>query len=356
MRFFRTRSEALLGKILIIAGWCVSGSLGAQVPSVEEILKTERQIIRSRTSIRSGRVELTRRVVTTREPMNNGLVQEYATWFDGDRTRADMEATSTLGATFAKTVFTKDLFIREGKAFEFVQVYGRNSRPQSTIEVPDPRRLGLVAWSFPTISQLGFETHFLRPDRDQFQIEASIHEEEPIWKVRYRIPRTGRPATGEYWLAPKKGGMPVYIEVSGGEGKESTKQSVEVKLRRYGSKGTWFPEQVVFRYFQGGKVVDEEVDLVKEAVFDEAVSERIFRVEGLGLPKGRVVSVDGELMIWTGERLRPKIHGQDDVIEEQNGTSGKAYRIWIGALNAIVLGCVAAVLLWFRQRRGKKCV
>jgi hypothetical protein len=317
-------------------------------------MKLEKQIIQSRTGIGSGRVVLTRKIVSTRQSMNQGLVQRYVSYFDGDKTRADVNSTSPLGATFAKTVFTKDTFIREGKAFEFVQVYGALTRPKSTIEVPDPRRLGLIAWSFPTINQLGFEVHFMRPDRDQFRVEAAIDTDEPIWKVRYRIPRAARPGFGEYWLAPRKGNMPVYIEVSGGEGNQATKQSVKVTLRQYGPNRIWFPEQVVFRYFQGATVTEEEIDSVEEAVFDERVPDRIFAVEGLTLPKGRVVSVDGDLMIWNGERLSRKARGQEDDLGEVGTTSPNAFRTWILALNAVVLACIAGLLLWFRWRRGKK--
>jgi hypothetical protein len=354
MTFVRASSVVLTGQIFTLAGLCAVAAYSAQPPSVEEIIKREKEIIQSRTGIRSGRVVLTRTIVSSREPMNQGLVQRYVTYFDGDKMRADVNSTSPLETAFTKTVFTKDTFIREGKAFEFVQVYGALTRPKSTIEVPDPRRLGLIAWTFSTISQLGFEVHFVRPDRDQFRVEAGIDGGEPIWKVRYRIPRAGRPAFGEYWLAPKKGGMPIYIEVSGGEGNQSTKQSVKVNLRQYGPNGIWFPEQVVFRYFQGASVVDEEVDSVEEAVFGESVPDRLFTVAGLGLPKGRVVSLDGDLMIWSGERLSPKIHGEDDALEEVQKPSWNTSRIWLIALNSIVLACIAAALLWFRWRRSKK--
>jgi hypothetical protein len=233
-------------------------------------------------------------------------------------------------------------------------VFGAKARPKSTIQISDARLLGLVAWSFTTINSGGYEAHFLRADREQFEIQSGSDNGEPVWKVRYRITGRQDPTFTEYWLASDKGGLPVSIEVWTGENDKRSGESLKAKLGQYAPKGIWFPKEVVFRKFHGAKVRIEEIATVEEAQFDKAIPDGTFTLSGLGLPKGRVVDVDGRLMIWTGERLRPKTHGEEEGLGPHEPEPPSRLRTALLVLNSVLLACIAAGLLWLRWRRNKK--
>lgn len=88
---------------------------------------------------------------------------------------------------------------------------------------------------------------------------------------------------------------------------------------------------------------------MEAAEFGQAIDDQTFALAGLGLAKGRVLDVDGKLMLWTGDGMIPKPHEldnyeADDIVQTANP------RRWLLMLNALVLAAVAAALVWRRWR------
>lgn len=290
--------------LVVAAGVLLSccDALGAPVPSVDEILQRERQIIESRKAIQSGRVAVrTRLTKCDRDPTRENAELKYVSYFQGDKVRCDQ---GTPGHLY-QAVFAPDVTIHANEKEASVLVLGPQAPqapPKAARFLPDPRRLGAVVWFYDTISNHGYEEIFLRPNRDQFKIEAGDCGGEQVWKVTFRISGARGTAIGEYWLSDGKGGLPVYIAMSAGEGDKQTSKSVTTKLKEYGSNHVWFPSEVVFRMTEGSKVTAEQRITVESAVFGEPIPEETFSLRGLGLPIGRSIDLDGHLWFWDGEK------------------------------------------------------
>ena len=313
-----------------------------EVPSVEEILQMEKQMIEARKGISSGRVVVrTRLTKFPQNPSQENVTKRYETYLEGDNIRSDF----SVGEYRSQMIVTPDTLTRNFSNQKSVDVFGPETRPKTSSGVPDPRRLGIVLWFYDTISGHGYEDIFLNPNRDQFKVEAGTDAGEPIWKVSFRM-SGGRPRAvlGEYWLCESKGGLPVYIafHARGGE-RPSSSSTIKVKLKEYGSGSVWFPSEVIFLRTRGGEVASEEVTTVEEAVFGEDIPDETFQIAGMGLPKGKIIDFDGKLATWDGQRV---VRQDEPWVNDAPPATG---RLWLTAIS-IVLAVVAALLLWLRGR------
>ena len=224
----------LLGVLVFLSDF----SIAAPVPTLEEIAEIEKGVIESRRSIQSGRVVVECKFKTfSAAPSQVGPVKRYTLTFDGDKKRSD-ETLSTPSDQYENSViFTPDSFVRANSTDEWVQLFGPETRPKLPEELPDPLRLGLVAWHFETADQFGFEKHLLRSDREDVKIEAGTHNSEPVWKVSYAFEGAAGPVFTKYWLSIKQGHLPIYIAVSSGEGNDRYENSISCTLKEYQSGG-----------------------------------------------------------------------------------------------------------------------
>jgi hypothetical protein len=287
--------------------------IGAEpVKAKAEILATEAGIVQSRKDLHSGRVVVRlHHNALPRSPGATRVDRRYTVSFKGDKWRADVERVDlSKGASvpLSKIVWTNDHFIRDFGNDQAIQLFGSKTRATAPDEIPDPRRLGLVAWVFETVNQHGFDAYFLRPDRHDLRREPGVDEGgQPIEKVTYSIGRGQHKPVCEYWLTSSgEGRQPIYIDVKSGEGDRAYEQSIRTKLKLYPQPGIWYPSEVTFRILNGGKLQTEEVATVEDAAFNQELPDSVFSIEGLGLAIGRVINSDGHFFIWDGRSLVPE--------------------------------------------------
>lgn len=335
---YRLLTILLFGVLIDCRGF-LAAACGGEAPGVDQILQMEKQLIESRRAIHSGQVVLkTVLRVFKQAPETEGVTKTHTTYFEGSKIRCDIE--SDRGEGVRQSVWTESAFIRSNPASPEAAIFGPKTRSDSS-GLPDPRRLGLICWSYDAINTRGYEEILLNPNRHDFKIEAGSHEGEPVWKVSFRYPVGENDVFGEYWLSEHQGGLPVYIEVKTAPEKEPYSRSITTKLEEYEVDQVWFPSEVVFRVTENNEVVAEQVITVEEAVFGKDIADDAFTLAGLGLPKGRAVRTDDEYLYWDGNRLRDR-----PVLEEPSRTSGP--RLLIVAVS-VLLAVVGAVLLWYRQ-------
>jgi hypothetical protein len=304
--------------------------LGAEpVQSKAGILAIEAGIVKSRRDLHSGRVVIRLHENTfARSPAATRVDRRHTVYFKGDKWRADLERldlSSGASVPLSKIVWTNDHYIRDFGNDQVVQLFGSNTKPPMASEIPDPRRLGLVAWFFESINQFAFETYFLGPDRQDLRMEPGVDEAgRPIEKVTYSIGRGQHKPVCEYWLtASGQGRQPIYIAVKSGEGDRVYEQSIRTKLKSYPQPAIWYPSEVKFRIISAGRLQTEEVALVEDAAFNQELPDSVFSIEGLGLPIGRVIDSDGHRFTWDGDSLVPegpfaaRAHGRHVPLEQR---------------------------------------
>lgn len=319
---------------------------GARVPSLDEILQRERQIIESRKALQSGRVVIRNRLTRfDLAPDQTGIEKRYVNYFQGGRFRSDQDVQ---GRHLYQAVFTPDVCIRAYDGESSVLVLGPRNRPKDARDLPDPRRLGIVVWFFDSINVLGYEHVLLRPNRDQFKIEPAMDGEDPVWKVSFRMRGGNQTTSAEYWLCDSKGGLPVYIRLSAGEGDSQTTRSLKAALKQYGANRVWYPSEVRFQRTRGNRITTEEIVCVDDAVFGEDVPEKTFTLAGLGLPKGRGIDMDGRLLVWDGERVVQDYEMGGHRTPHLRDLPRSPARVAFLA-SSIALAMMAVVLLWYRQ-------
>jgi hypothetical protein len=277
--------------------------------------------------------------------------KRFVTYFEGEKIRCDREVSGHRG----QMVFSQDTYIRADEGDRYVAVFGPNTRPKDSGGLPDPRRLGIVPWFYDSINIFGYEEALQNPNRDQFKIEVGTEGGETVWKVSFRLKRGVYTGSTEYWLSEAKGGLPVYLAIRFEEGKgDFSARSVATKWKQYGSSKVWFPSQAVFRLTYKDGIAAEEIVTVEEAVLEDRLPAETFTLAGLGLPKGRLVDVDGKVMVWDGNRLvkqeaseaLPFAQGGED---SSRTFSPRLFLFWA----SIFLALAAAVLMWYRSIRRR---
>jgi hypothetical protein len=312
--------------------------------TADELVEIEKSVIGSRRGIETGHVTLILRHNIARDASRLARTKRYDVYFKDNRLRADSHTTSPNEDYSSQRILTHDVFIRATGATKPVQVFGASTKQDNSIEVPDPRRLGLVVWHFDTINQFGYETHFLKPNRYDLRVSSNNHEGEPTWNVSYRFKTRSGEGTTEYWLAKEKGNQPIFISVQSGDGL----QSIQTTLARheYGNDILWFPKSVVFRSKKGDQIIAEEMITVERAQFGFDIDDDAFEIAGLNLSKGRVVDMDGTRMIWTSKGLVPR----EPALSRDESHRGRAS--WFIAAASAIFATAAAITLWARLRRG----
>ena len=142
------------------------------------------------------------------------------------------------------------------------------------MEIPDPRRLGLVNWCFESINQFGYASYIGRTDRVDVQVDPAIRNGESVWLVTYK-PKNGK-ATIEYWLSRDKGNLPIFIAVKSVNDPPQI-QSIDVELSKWADGEIWFPKQVRFRDVHGERVDSEETVTIENAEFGRAIDDATFK-------------------------------------------------------------------------------
>lgn len=312
--------------------------------TTDEILNAERKLVQYRADMHSGRVALVLR--HSYGPASPGE-KRYEISFEGTSLRADVEGSAGNNRYASQRVVTDHSFIRGNGSDKAVQLFGETTRPKNSLEVPDPRFLGIIVWHFESINQFGYEKHFLRPDRFELRATERVLEGQRTLAVSYQTKTpSGRTLETEYWLAIERENQPVLISVKS-PGQSATVRSIQVTLDQYGPAGVWFPRTVTYRKEKNGSLIAEEVVEVESAAFGADLPAEEFTIAGLGLEPGTTVNSDGQPMTWTGDSLQPSGIAFRDKLAD----SGSAWKRWIIGALAILLSLVSGAALWARWRK-----
>jgi hypothetical protein len=201
-----------------------------------------------------------------------------------------------------------------------------------------------VTWPFATIDQFGLEEYLLRPDRSSLSAKQVEYQGEPVVEASYQFKTGGETSFVEYRLAVNKGYQPIYLATWCGKGDTRSFYSAETTLSHHESSDLWFPSKVVFRAKTGEAVIQEEIETVELAELNKDIDDQKFTLAGMELKPGRLVANDGRYMWWTGDRLVPKMVGQDKYYPTTIDNRG-GWRGWMLAVNAILLAILSAIFL-----------
>jgi hypothetical protein len=229
------------------------------------LLEIEKGVLATRQQIKSGHV-----IVSLKDIGRHGnSLKEYEIFFDGDKCRADHRVAGRLESQFIAA---------EGEVFRVIgthapQLYPFDGRMASVMQIPDPRRLGLIVWAFESINQFDYAKHLARSDRLALEVQPAIRNGERVWVVTFRYKNTN--ATTEYWLAREKGNLPIYISVKSANEPRDT-QSMDVELVKWPEGDVWFPKKVRYRSVHGDSVESDETVVVEKAEFGRAIDDATF--------------------------------------------------------------------------------
>jgi hypothetical protein len=250
---------------LLIALKSVKTDRAGEPLTTDGLLQIEKDVLAARQQIKSGHV-----ILSLKDIGRSNSIREYEIFFDGDKSRADLRAAGRLQS---QVIATRDEIIRVIGQQE-PQVIPLKNPATSFMEIPDPRRLGLVNWCFDSINQFGYASYIGRIDRADLQVEPAIRNGDSVWMVTYKS-KNGK-ATIEYWLSRDKGNLPIFISVTSGNAPRQV-QSVDVELSKWADGEIWFPKQVRFRDVYGERVELEETITVESAEFGRAIDNATFR-------------------------------------------------------------------------------
>jgi hypothetical protein len=243
------------------------------------LLEIEKDVLATRQRIKSGHV-----IVSLKDIGRQGIShREYEIFFDGDKCRADHRFAGRLET---RVIATDDEMFRV-IGTDRPQVWQRgpaaaagsgqqtplNGRMPWPLEIPDPRRLGLIVWFFDTINQFEYATHLARRDRLGLEVQPAIRNGERVWLVTFRY-KNG--VTEEYWLARDKGNLPIYIAIKSAKEPRDT-ESMEVELSKWPEGDVWFPKKVRLRRMHGDSVESDETAVVEKAEFGREIDEATFK-------------------------------------------------------------------------------
>ena len=321
--------------------------------SIEQLTEVEKDVIESRKNIKSGHFVVSVKYKTfVADPRYKDYEFRYEIFKKEGKSRADITYNMVNSSTKHSVIFTDDVFIRASLTDNGpVQYFGPTRRPKSTIEVPDPRRLGLISWNFASNSQFGFEEYLLNPQRSKINVAVTEQDGEPIWKVKCQFIEGETPVFAEYWLAIERGNQPIYVANKSGEANDELLYSTRSKLAYHKGDDVWFPSEVKTVIKLAGNISSEEIATVETAKLNTKIDDKKFRLSDLGLEVGRLVVHDSKNMWWTGNRLRPKYVGevsyQGDELPKTVADSG--WKSLLLLANAVILAFLAIAILWKRS-------
>jgi uncharacterized membrane protein len=340
--------------LLALAG----AARAAGVPSVDDVLKMEKEWVHSRKTITSGHVLLSLRTFRAGKSPWRSKIE---IWFDGDKVREDHDRTQPNGPKrLFQDVLTKDLYIRmhSNPDVDASDVFAITGEQGGLWEgIPDPRCLGLVSWYFVagSMNAEAYNDIFLRGDREKLRVEPGSDGGEPVHKVLFETDTASDKdmAFHEHWLSPRQGNMPVFF-LCHGPGNEIS-QSLRTTWAKRAGSGLWFPKETVFRRSEKGEPPEEQTLTVESVEFGKRIAAETFTLAGLGLAEGRKIvyynkNGDSSKMEWRGGQLAPRT--EENVATPSDRS--RATRNWIVLVNAIVLAMIAAWLLWRRWHQGPR--
>jgi hypothetical protein len=123
------------------------------------------------------------------------------------------------------------------------------------------------------------------------------------WKVTYQIGDGSVNRKNSYWVIPQMGLSMIRFE-SEQSFSNGHRAAIHYTLKPKQYHDVWFPAEIYYQLEENGKITDEEIQIIEEAVFNQSVDDKDFALERLEIPQGKEVAVNGKfLKYWDGEKL-----------------------------------------------------
>ncbi|MFO0846703.1 MAG: hypothetical protein U0797_30765 [Gemmataceae bacterium] len=198
----------------------------------------------------------------------------------------------------------------------------------------------MVPETVPCLVRSHLESYIRQANRKNPVLERDTWKGKACWRISY-LNRYDQPI--RIWVVPEWGHAVVQIvhEVPK-QGKVWLKSAVETDYKQT-KNGVWYPSRCVYQREEWGKPGEGEVCDVEVASINEPLPSKVFKLEGMDLPKGVIVmgplSKDGETLCWNGQQLVPYAGKKPAPPKPPMSRSGPFYTA------SILSGLVAALSL-----------
>ncbi|MDR1384306.1 MAG: hypothetical protein LBJ67_10775 [Planctomycetaceae bacterium] len=141
------------------------------------------------------------------------------------------------------------------------------------------------------------------PAGKDFQVAYDKLGDIDAWKVTYRIVIENGEFKNTYWVVPQMGFSLIRFDTnklySNGD---TVVIHYALKAKQYNS--VWFPMEMHYQVIENGQITHEEVQTIEEAFFNQLIEDQDFALEGLEIPQGTEIVVNGKsLKYWNGKKL-----------------------------------------------------
>ena len=305
---------------------CVAGN------APETALDLEKQVVKSRQSIRSGKGELLRYRLSSAKK-EQALHYEFA--FEGKKLRYDTPQLKRIrndGRMYR--------FFDDGKNDDELILTIRDAdNPGGLSNVPDARLLGLAPIILGHLHAMEYHNIFERPDREDSVVRRESVKDTECWYVEVSH-LSGKKS--RFWIDENRGYNLLRCEIEEVFKGDRLVDTIDVELKLWGK--TWFPKQIDYaRTVNGRRHQMERIELAN-LVFGEDVDDELFEVASLDLPVGTIVSElprprNGS-RVWNGAQLVSRDEIKAGVDMAQQGTSS------ILRSGFVVANCLLAVFFF----------
>lgn len=354
---------------IFIAVFAISASkLGLAIALSMEVSEIERQLVDHRNSIKQVDMTLsaTRMAHGKRMFAGSRINTTYRIFAVGDDLRTDL-VKQNKELSRGDGMFTDSRTLVEGAFLSYddrttpegnivaVRIDPAQSMQSKLNSIPHPKLLGLWAHNFEALRSNSVNSLFQNENWQHWgELSVELIGGRECTKIHY-ITRGAKPESEEAiqvfaWIDVQRDANPVRIRTVSG----SVEDRVDCELFEIEEFG-WFPKSISFRrWVRGNLEYEEDIDVVS-AVINKPLNSELFTLAGMGVPEGRIVydrsvspmkkweMVDRELAPYTPVEvaLEPM---------EEPPTSTKR---WLLAINGIVVGTLALMLLWRKCLPGR---
>ena len=340
----------ILGALATLLAIATPANAAPATPDpVETVRRLAKQAIAYRQALGDAKVTLRIRYLKYKQQPDYEKLEQRATiWAKGTSLRTDLEEKSPTGRRLQQLVGTDDYFI-DTMVSSVPARFNRSKNPEFVYGLFHPRILGKYPWNTLGLGQFNVGDLLAAEGQtivDPKQMNLSGSE---AWTYTSTF-EEGAPVS--WWLDPKKGPAPVRLRFVS-QGKDKIRGELEVQLSKYGRRGIWYPNKVLYRTWSDDILDFEQETVTENADFDGAIAESIFRLEALGLSKDRAVLIDNhQHYTWNGRELvatlAPLPH-QKDPDRKEDST-----RWYYAMLSAAFLGLASWLLLRYIKRPARR--
>jgi hypothetical protein len=284
------------------------------------------------------------------QPISEKFTREVTVWARDHNLRSDQRRKGP-GAIdqLRQRIQAGDAVIDTINDRESVNFYHKSQSATSSPDLFHPRQLGMFPWLTLGLGQFGLNDLFNRQDRQIVEVATQQSDGENLWKVTSKLEGPGSTVT--VWIDPEKGPSVKRIVTLGSHDSHQYREELQAEYGRFGQRQIWYPSRVTFRQWNDDRLIVHEETVCELVDFDSDIPDATFKLQGLGLPRGREVLVDGsEPCIWDGNQLigraRPSTHIDTDV------TQASAFRpgyLLISLVLAILALFLAYRYVWKRS-------